>query len=119
MNLCKDSAIKVVVDSFTGTPPALRPIATVLDDPLRVRPGATAIVAASGAWTYAELDEQAARAAGALWSLGVRPGDRVAACLPNDLAIVAAFHGAQRIGAIWAGIGEANAAAEQQDLHDL
>ncbi len=94
-------------------------IATILDPMLSARPQATAIEAASGAWSYAELDEQAGRAAGALWSLGVRPGDRVAACLPNDLPIVAAFHGAQRIGAIWAGIGEAAGAGEQQSLCDL
>ncbi|MFE6921958.1 class I adenylate-forming enzyme family protein [Nocardia sp. NPDC057663] len=107
------------MDSFSGNIRAPRPLATVLDDPLRERPGAPAIIAASGTWTYADLDEQAARAAGALWSLGVRPGDRVAACLPNDLGIVAAFHGVQRIGAIWIGIGEANSPAEQQYLHDL
>ncbi|MGY0499548.1 class I adenylate-forming enzyme family protein [Nocardia sp. FBN12] len=111
--------MKEGVDSNIGKIRAPRPIATVLDTALRSRPGATALIAAAGAWSYAELDEQAARAAGALWSLGVRPGDRVAACLPNDLGIVAAFHGAQRIGAIWAGIGEANAPAEQQYLHDL
>jgi long-chain acyl-CoA synthetase len=35
-----------------------------------------------------------------MWQLGVRPGDRVAACLPNDLDGAVAFHGAQRIGAI-------------------
>ncbi|MBL7500075.1 acyl--CoA ligase [Frankia sp. CNm7] len=91
----------------------------MLDAALAARPRATAIEAASGAWTYAELDEAARRAAGALWSLGVRPGDRVAACLPNDLDIVAAFHGAQRIGAVWAGIGEALAEAEQRELCDL
>ncbi|SHM66283.1 class I adenylate-forming enzyme family protein [Cryptosporangium aurantiacum] len=78
-----------------------------------------AVEAASGVWSYADLDDQARRAAGALWSLGVRPGDRVAACLPNDLTIVGAFHGAQRIGAVWAGIGEALAPAEQQGLRDL
>ncbi|WP_067862881.1 class I adenylate-forming enzyme family protein [Nocardia shimofusensis] len=100
------------MDRFTG----IRPIAHVLRG---ARPDSPALIAASGTWTYAELDEQADRAAGALWSLGVRPGDRVAACLHNDLAIVAAFHGAQRIGAIWAGIGEALAPAEQQRLHDL
>jgi len=94
-------------------------IARVLDAALASRPHATAIEAASGAWSYAELDDRARRAAGALWSLGVRPGDRVAACLPNDLDIVAAFHGAQRIGAVWAGIGEALSANEQQGLHDL
>ncbi|SEG83798.1 long-chain acyl-CoA synthetase [Thermomonospora echinospora] len=94
-------------------------IAGVLDAALAARPHATAVETASGAWSYAELDDRARRAAGALWSLGVRPGDRVAACLPNDLDIVAAFHGAQRIGAVWAGIGEALTAVEQQELHDL
>ena len=98
---------------MTGT------IAHVLDAALASRPDAVAVEAASGAWSHAELDDRARRAAGALWSLGVRPGDRVAACLPNDLDIVAAFHGAQRIGAVWAGIGEALSAAEQRDLHDL
>ncbi|NUS92095.1 MAG: acyl--CoA ligase [Nocardia sp.] len=94
-------------------------IGAVLEPALAAHPDAVAIEAASGSWTYRELDERADAAAAALWSFGVRPGDRVAACLPNDLAIVAAFHGAQRIGAIWAGIGEALAAAEQQYLHDL
>lgn len=94
-------------------------IDTVLDAALAERPNAPAVEAASGAWSYSDLDDQARRAAGALWSLGVRPGDRVAACLPNDLDIVAAFHGTQRIGAVWAGIGEALPAAEQQYLHDL
>ncbi|MFC1437726.1 class I adenylate-forming enzyme family protein [Streptacidiphilus sp. N1-10] len=94
-------------------------IAQVLDAQLASRPGAEAVEAASGVWSYAELDDRARRAAGALWSLGVRPGDRVAACLPNDLDIVAAFHGAQRIGAVWAGIGEALSAAEQQELRDV
>ncbi|UGQ14033.1 acyl--CoA ligase [Yinghuangia sp. ASG 101] len=94
-------------------------IAKVLDTALASRPHATAVEAASGSWSYADLDDRARRAAGALWSLGVRPGDRVAACLPNDLDIVAAFHGAQRIGAIWAGIGEALAAGEQRYLYDL
>ncbi|MDT3439868.1 class I adenylate-forming enzyme family protein [Pseudofrankia sp. BMG5.37] len=94
-------------------------IAEVLDAALASRPDATAIEAFSGMWSYAELGGQARRAAGALWSLGVRPGHRVAACLPNDLDIVAAFHGAQRIGAVWAGVGEALAATEQEDLYDL
>jgi O-succinylbenzoic acid--CoA ligase len=134
MNLCKDSDIKESVESINGerpidgagpapdgppNPPALQPIARILDAALAARPEATAITAASGSYSYAQLDELAQRAAGALWSLGVRPGDRVAACLPNDIDIVAAFHGAQRIGAVWAGIGEALAASEQQRLADL
>ncbi len=115
MNLYKDSDIKNGVDSVNGAGP-LRPIARILD---AARPDAPAVEAASGTWTYAELDERADRAAAALWALGVRPGDRVAACLPNDLGIVAAFHGAQRIGAVWAGIAEALSASEQQRLADL
>ncbi|GAA3384913.1 class I adenylate-forming enzyme family protein [Cryptosporangium minutisporangium] len=94
-------------------------VAGVLDAAVARYPDRPAVEAASGVWSYAELDDQARRAAGALWALGVRPGDRVAACLPNDLQIVAAFHGAQRIGAIWAGIGEALAPGEQEALRDL
>jgi long-chain acyl-CoA synthetase len=106
-----------VVDRAKVTIPGS--ISSVLDAALTARPHAPAVEAVSGVWSYAELDDQARRAAGALWSLGVRPGDRVAACLPNDLDIVAAFHGAQRIGAVWVGIGEALAATEQQELRDL
>ena len=94
-------------------------IARLLDGALASRPAAPAVVARGGALTFAELDAGADAAAGALWELGVRPGDRVAACLPNDLEIVVAFHGAQRIGALWAGIGEALTAAEQRALADL
>lgn len=94
-------------------------IARLLDPALASRPEATAVIARSGSLTYAELDAAADAAAGALWELGVRPGDRVAACLPNDLPIVTAFHGCQRIGAVWAGIGEALTQAEQRALAAL
>ena len=96
-----------------------RTIADVLRPALRHRPEAPAVVARSGLLTYADLDRAASAAAGAMWNLGVRPGDRVAACLPNDLDIVVAFHGAQRIGAIWVGINEAYSQDEQQALADL
>lgn len=91
-------------------------IARVLDRHLAERPEAPAVIARGGTLSYARLDAAANAAAGALWELGVRPGDRVAACLPNDLGIVTAFHGAQRIGAVWAGIGEALAPGEQAAL---
>src|SRR5215472_5074025 len=94
-------------------------IARVLDRALATRPAAPAVIARSGALSFAQLDAAADAAAGALWELGVRPGDRVAACLPNDLEIVVSFHGAERIGAVWAGIDEALSAAEQQALADL
>jgi acyl-CoA synthetase (AMP-forming)/AMP-acid ligase II len=91
-------------------------IAHVLDAALADRPDASAVVARSGTLTYRQLDAQADAAAAALWARGVRPGDRVAACLPNDLDVVTAFHGTQRIGAIWVGIGEALTETEQRAL---
>jgi long-chain acyl-CoA synthetase len=94
-------------------------IARVLDRALASRPAAPAVVARSGTLSFAQLDAAADAAAGALWELGVRPGDRVAACLPNDLEIVVSFHGVERIGAVWAGIGETLTAAEQRALADL
>ncbi|HUN30719.1 MAG TPA: class I adenylate-forming enzyme family protein [Trebonia sp.] len=94
-------------------------IGEVLAPAVRDRPDAPALVAPAGTLSYAELDQAAARAAGAWWELGVRPGDRVGACLQNDLDIAVAYHGAQRIGAIWAGINEAYPAAEQQAIVDL
>jgi acyl-CoA synthetase (AMP-forming)/AMP-acid ligase II len=63
--------------------------------------------------TYAELDARANTAARALRDLGARTGDRVAVCLPNDLDILIAFHGALRLGAIWVGVNKALAAPEQ------
>lgn len=54
--------------------------------------------------SYAQLADEAERGAHALWALGVRPGDVVAASLPNRVELVVAFFGAQRIGAQWCGI---------------
>ncbi|AYJ52088.1 long-chain fatty acid--CoA ligase [Rhodococcus sp. P1Y] len=88
----------------------------MLQGALETRPNSPAVEAASGVWSYLDLDDRAQRAAGALRALGVVPGDRVAACLPNDLDIVAAFHGTQRVGAIWVGVGEALPQNEQMEL---
>jgi acyl-CoA synthetase (AMP-forming)/AMP-acid ligase II len=91
-------------------------VAGVLDPALHDRADATAVIARAGELTYAEFDEQAERAAAALWQLGLRPGDRLAASLPNDLDVVVAFHGAMRIGAIWVGIGSALTEVEKEHL---
>lgn len=88
----------------------------VLDTALEQRPDAPAVVARSGELTYAQLDAAADRAAGALWGRGLRPGDRLAVCLPNDLDVVVAFHAAMRLGLLWVGIGEALVPAEKEHL---
>ena len=51
--------------------------------------------------TRGELRDEVARLAGGLRALGVGPGDRVAAYLPNIPEAVAAFLACASIGAIW------------------
>src|SRR3954471_21297520 len=84
----------------------------------RADPGHEALVTRSGRWTYAELDRLADRACAALWALGVRPGDRVAMSLPNDVDAVAHFHGAMRLGAVWVGVNRNLAGPEKAWLLD-
>jgi acetoacetyl-CoA synthetase len=52
-------------------------------------------------WSWGELRAQTAAIAGALRALGVGPGDRVAAYLPNIPEAVAAFLATASIGAVW------------------
>jgi acetoacetyl-CoA synthetase len=51
--------------------------------------------------TWGELREGAARVAAGLLALGVAPGDRVAAYMPNIPETVAAFLACASIGAVW------------------
>jgi acyl-CoA synthetase (AMP-forming)/AMP-acid ligase II len=95
-----------------------RTIADVFAPVVAVDPGREALVTRSGRWSYAELDRLASRAAHALVALGVRPGDRVAGALPNELDVILAFHGAMRIGAVWVGLNRALAPPEKQYLLD-
>jgi long-chain acyl-CoA synthetase len=85
----------------------------VLEAPTRRSPGAQALVTCQGETTYESLDELADMASGALYDLGIRPGDRVAASLPNDLDIIVCFHAAMRLGAIWVGVNRALAPPEK------
>ncbi|MHB1582878.1 MAG: class I adenylate-forming enzyme family protein [Acidimicrobiales bacterium] len=103
---------------MTVAAPAPLSAAKVLEAPLADRPDAEAVVARSGRLTYRQLDELATRCAGALLALGLAPGDRLAVSLPNDLALVAAFHGAMRLGAVWVGVNRQLAAPEKQYLLD-
>jgi acetoacetyl-CoA synthetase len=51
--------------------------------------------------SWAELQQQVAAVAAALRAMGVAPGDRVAAYLPNVPATVVAFLACASVGAIW------------------
>jgi acyl-CoA synthetase (AMP-forming)/AMP-acid ligase II len=93
-------------------------IAHVLDASLAARPDAEALVGRSARLSYRELDVAADRTARALHALGVRPGDRIAVSLPNDVDIVVAFHGAMRLGATWVGLNRGLAAPEKEFVLD-
>jgi acetoacetyl-CoA synthetase len=54
-----------------------------------------------GEWTWAELRAQTAAIAAGLRALGVGPGDRVVAYMPNIPETVAAFLACASIGAVW------------------
>jgi long-chain acyl-CoA synthetase len=90
-----------------------RDVSQVLASALINRPDAEAVVVRSARATYAELDAMANQAARAWLALGVKSGDRVAVCLPNDLEIIVAFHAAMRVGAVWLGVGYALASPEK------
>jgi len=87
--------------------------ADVLDTALARDPNAPALIGRSGRYSFAELDLAVNRAAAALSELGVQTGDRVAACLPNDVDIAIAFLATQRLGAIWVGINRPLAPPEK------
>ncbi len=91
-------------------------VADVLDRAVARSPDREALVGRSGRFTYAELDRAANVAAAELAGIGVGQGDRVAACLPNDVDLVVAFLGAMRLGAIWVGINRPLAAPEKAYL---
>ncbi len=88
----------------------------VLEAGTAADPHRRALVTRSANVSYAELDALADRAAGALASLGIGPGDRLAVSLGNDLPIVVAFHGAMRRGAVWVGVNPALAPPEKAHM---
>jgi len=56
--------------------------------------------------TYGQLDDLVGRVGGALWSLGVRAGERVAVLMPDGVEAAASILGAIRIGAVAVPISE-------------
>lgn len=59
----------------------------------------------SARMTYTELYDQVARLAGALRGVGVRPGDRICAYMPNLIETASAMLAATSLGAVWASCG--------------
>jgi len=60
--------------------------------------------------TYAKLNALARRHAGALARLGISKGERVVFLAPSTLDLLAAFHGAHKLGAVTANLHAREAA---------
>jgi benzoate-CoA ligase family protein len=65
-------------------------------------PDRTALITSAGAVTYGELAARMNQMGNALLELGVRQGDRVLLALNDSVDFVAAWYGAQKIGAVTA-----------------
>lgn len=91
-------------------------IAALVDRLAATTPDRTALVGRIARLTGAELLTEVDRAAAALQGLGVRPGDRVAASLPNDVDVVVSFLATMRTGAIWVGLNRSLATPEKAYL---
>lgn len=79
-----------------------RTLDTILTDAARQWPDRIAVLDTVGGtgFSYADLDDQANRAAGGLRALGIAPGDRVLLQLPNGCQFAVALFGLLRAGAI-------------------
>jgi fatty-acyl-CoA synthase len=66
--------------------------------------------------SYADLDREADRAAGALLAMGVLPGDRIAIWSANRLEWLIVHHGAVRVGAI---VVTVNPALRQEEVRHV
>jgi mycobactin salicyl-AMP ligase len=79
-----------------------RPLDTILSDAAQQWPDRIAVIDAIGdaGISYADLDDQADRAASGLRGAGIAPGDRVLLQLPNGCQFAVALFGLLRAGAI-------------------
>lgn len=99
----------LVLEPWLGTevrcyPDRVRTIVDALDGAVKKFPERIALETAEGDVTYAELAELVEGATERLAEEGLRPGDRLAACLPNGLDIVVAIWACARAGLVFVGL---------------
>jgi len=71
-----------------------------LTERTRVTPQRLALLLGTRRWTYGELDTAVSHLAAHLHTQGIRPGDYVAALLPNSFEYVCLIHALARLGAV-------------------
>jgi long-chain acyl-CoA synthetase len=66
-------------------------LARLLTTGLRLRPGASALIALDETWSWSELERRTDLLAASYLALGLEPGDRVASLMPNRAALIAHY----------------------------
>lgn len=84
-----------MVNSLYGTP-----VAQLLDIAYQQSPAKEALYDGTRRWTFADLHAEAEAAASGLIRLGIRPGDRVAVCLPGWYEFIVLVYAIAKAGAI-------------------
>ena len=79
----------------------IRSVPSMLANTARRTPDRTAVVSASGEWSWAELHSAAGRVSAALVELGVRPGDRVGILVERSREMLAGLVGIMGAGAAY------------------
>ena len=105
---------------MTDSDPAPRQARSILDVLLAAEPlgDAEAVVDATTRLSYGQLWQRVAATAETLHRSGLRPGDRVAVCLPNEVATVVSFLAVVCSRMIWIGLDPRSPLAERQKLID-
>ncbi len=91
-------------------------LSQLLNDLVEQHGDETALIYEEETLTFAMLEDRASRLAGGLAELGVKPGDKVAAWLPNTFAWVELEFALARLGAVAVSINTMFRSREAQDI---
>ncbi|WP_433701326.1 amino acid adenylation domain-containing protein [Nocardiopsis sp. CA-288880] len=111
-----DPARSLALAEGGGKQPPRTTVTALFAERAARHPGATALIGADGAWTYAELDAEAERVADRLRSLGVGAESRVLLLMPRSPRVVAAALGVLRTGAAYVPVHETVPTARVRSL---
>jgi long-chain acyl-CoA synthetase len=104
--------------SRISPPDGPRDVASLVDRAASLHPDAEALDDTIHQFTFMELAQAVAAAAGLFERQGIRSGDRIAASLGNEANIVIAFLAAMQLGAIWVGINKILPANDKRYILD-
>jgi long-chain acyl-CoA synthetase len=104
-----------IVRCFVDRPKSVH---EMLSNAVARRPLSVALLCGDESVTYSELDDLVAKVAGALRSLGVETGDRVAMVIGNSIEFVVVMFAIARLGAVSVPLNIRHQLAENRDIID-